>query len=219
MRFVALAPAETSIEGFDAFCTLSPRLLGRLRRKNVLVSLRELPSALVLGLLASLAAHAAIFGGEHAMGGTYNGLLVQLALLGSLGMGVAFAAVAWGGAGRLVDGSVLAARIGERLPALPNLFAATCFWFELGERIEPEHAAASLLITLLCLVVSAVLLGVAARLTLRLLVGATFAVSRQPFLGRIPAWVRRTRQRPITLRSPLLRRRFARPPPIANACA
>ena len=183
------------------------------------MSLRELPGALVLGLLASLVAHAVIFGGEHAMGGAYNGLLLQLAVVGSLGMGVAFAAVAWGGAGRLADGSVLAARIGERLPALPTIFGATCFWFALGERIEPEHAAASLLFTLLCLVVSAALLGVAARFTLRLLVDATFAVSRPPFLRRIPAWVRRTQQPPIILRSPLLRRRFARPPPIANARA
>ena len=196
-----------------------PRLFARPWRKSILVSPREFPGALILGLLASLVAHAAIFGGEHAMGGAYNGLLVQLALASSLGMGVAFAAVAWGGAGRIADGSVLAARIGERLPALPTLLGATCFWFILAERIEPEHAAASLLLTLLCLVVSAVLLGVAARFTLRLLVRVTFAVSRPRFSGRVPAWVRRTQQRAITLRSPLLRRRFARPPPIANARA
>jgi FtsH-binding integral membrane protein len=150
------------------------------------------------------------------MGGAYNGLLLQLALVGSLGMSLALAAVAWGGAGQLADGSVLAARIGERLPALPALLVSTCSWFALGERIEPEHVAASLLLTLLCLVVSAVLLGVAARFTVRLLVGATFTVFRPLFSGRAPAWVRRTQQRPITLRSPLLRRRFARSPPIAN---
>lgn len=197
----------------------APRRLASLRRNNVFVSPRQLPGALVLGLLASLVAHAAIFGGEHAMGGAYNGLLVQLALVGALGISAALAAVAWGEAGRIADGSVLVARIGERLPALPALLGATCFWFALGERIEPEHAAASLLLTLLCLVVSAVLLGLAVRFTLRLLVGVTFTVSRPRFSGRSPAWVRRTQQQPITLRSPLLRRRFARPPPIANARA
>lgn len=183
------------------------------------MSPRELPGALVLGLLASLAAHAVIFGGEHAMGGAYNGLLVQLAFVGSLGMSAAFAAVAWGAAGRVADGSVLAARISERLPAPPALLGATCLWFVLAERIEPEHAAASVLLTLLCLVVSAVLLGVVARFSLRLLVRVTFAVSQSPFSERVPAWVRRTQQRPITRRSPLLRRHFARPPPIANVRA
>ena len=183
------------------------------------MSLRELPGALVLGLLASLVAHAVIFGGEHAMGGAYNGLLLQLAVAGSLGMGAAFAAVAWGGAGRVVDGSVLAVRLGDRLPTLPALLGSTCLWFTFAERIEPEHAAASLLLMLLYLVVSSVLLGVAARFVLRLLVRVTFSVSRPPFLGRVPAWDRRMRERPITRRSPLMRRRFARPPPIANARA
>ena len=186
---------------------------------RVLVSPREFPGALILGLLASLVAHAAIFGGDHAMGGPYNGLLLQLALVGSLGMSAAFAALAWGGAGAVAEGSVLAARIGDRLPAFPALLGATCLWFALAERIEPEHAAASLLVTVLCLVVSAVLFGIAARFILRLLVGVTFIVSRPRFSGRVPAWIRHTQPRPIKLRSPLLRRRFARPPPIANARA
>ncbi len=184
--------------------------------ETLLVNSREFPGAVILGLLGALVAHAAIFGGDHAMGGAYHGVLLQLALAGSLGTGVAFAALAWGGAGQVTDGSVLAARLGERLPAVPSLLLATTFWFALGERIEPEHAAASLLITLLSLVVSAGLLWIVARQALRVLVRAAFMVSRRPFAQRTPGWTRRPQPPPIERRSPLLRRRFARPPPIAT---
>jgi len=182
------------------------------------VNFREFPGASILGLLASLVAHAAIFGGAHAMGGAYHGALLQLALAGSLGMCTAFAALAWGEAGQVTDGSVLAARLGERLPALPTLLLATSFWFALGERIEPEHAAASLLLTVVSLVVSAALLWLVTRHALRLLVAVVFTVSRPPFAGRVPAWARRRQPPPTARRSPLLRRRFPRPPPIAVVC-
>ena len=171
---------------------------------------------MILGLLASLIAHAAIFGGQHAMGGEYHGALVQLALAGSIGMGTAFAALTWCSAGRASDGSVLAARLGKRLPSLPAILGMTSLWFALGERIEPEHATASILLTLLSLVVSAGLLWLIARRSLRLLVKTAFSIARPPFAGRVPLWVRRAEPAPVSRRSPLLlRRRFARPPPIA----
>jgi hypothetical protein len=188
--------------------------LARLGVETDIVNSRA-PGAFILGLLASLVAHAAIFGGGHAMGGAYHGALLQLAVAGSLGMGVAFAALVWGGAGHVTDGSILAARLGERLPALPAILGATSIWFALSERIEPAHAAASLPLTLLSLVASAVLLRVIARYALSLLVGAAFAIGRAPFSRRAPAWARRAQTTPIMHRSPLLRRHFARPPPIA----
>ena len=148
------------------------------------------------------------------MGGAYHGMLLQLALGGTFGVGVAFAALAWSGAGQVADGSILAARLGERLPGLPMLLATTTFWFALGERVEPEHAAASLILTLLSLVICAALLRVVVQHALRLLLGAVFAVPRTRFAGRTPLWARRSRSLPTLRRSPLLRRRFARPPPI-----
>ncbi len=54
------------------------------------VTLRKVPGALALGLLASLAAHATLFGGEHAMGGGYHALLMQSALCGALSLHALF---------------------------------------------------------------------------------------------------------------------------------
>ncbi len=52
------------------------------RLEKTVVTLRKAPGALALGLLASLAAHAPLYGGGHAMGGTYHALILQAALAG-----------------------------------------------------------------------------------------------------------------------------------------
>jgi hypothetical protein len=183
------------------------------------MTLRGLPGALALGLLASLVAHATLFGGEHAMGGAYHALLLQAAAAACVGLLATFCALAWAGAGQVADGSVLARRLTDRLPGFAPLVAASGGWFALIEALEPHHAEAPLLATLLCLVVAAWLLLAAARGVTRAIAKAAIAVARTPFSPRVPVWTRRVRPAPLVRRSPLLRRRFARPPPIANACA
>ncbi len=183
------------------------------------MTLREIPGALTLGLLASLIAHTALFGGGHAMGGAYHDALVQLAGAGCGGFVLALAALAWTGSRRAADGSVLSARLATRLPALPSLVASAGAWFAIGERIEGRHADAGLLATITVVVLAAAAVLAIGRWLVRRLAGAVIAVSRSPFAERPLIWVRHLQPAPIARRSPLLRRRFARPPPIANVRA
>lgn len=183
------------------------------------MTLREIPGALALGLLASLLAHTALYGGEHAMGGAYHELLVEIAGAGSFGFVALLAALAWTGSRAASDGSILAARLNSRLPGLGPLAASAATWFALGEHVEPSHSGTGLLFVGVFLIAAAWLLRTLARGVVRLLAGAVIAISRSPFTARGPVWVRSARRAPIARRSPSLRRRFARPPPIANACA
>jgi hypothetical protein len=183
------------------------------------VTLRGIPGALVLGLLASLVAHSALYGGGHAMGGAYHAWFLELATAGCLGLLASIAALAWTGSRAVADGSVLAARLSERLPNGWAAFSAAGAWFALGERIETRHADPSLLVTALVLALAAWAVVTLARCCIRLLAGAAIAVARSAFAQRSPQWIRLAAPAPIARRSPLLRRRFARPPPVANACA
>ena len=89
----------------------------RLRLEKTAVALRKVPGALAVGLLASLAAHTALFGGSHAMGGAYHELFLQAALTIVVGACLLFASLAWSGAKSTADGSVLAARLCSRFPS------------------------------------------------------------------------------------------------------
>jgi len=179
------------------------------------VTVRGIPGALALGLLASLIAHAALYGRDHAMGGAYHDILIQLASAGAGGFMALLGALIWTGWRRAADGSVLAARLTSRLPGLAPLAAGTGFWFAVGERIEPRHADAGFVLTVAVVVAAAWAVLALARRGVRLLAGAIIAILRSPFAQRAPGWIRRPRPAPIARRSPLLRRRFARPPPIA----
>ncbi|MGA8535756.1 MAG: hypothetical protein WB615_16740, partial [Candidatus Tumulicola sp.] len=110
------------------------------------MTVRGIPGALALGLLASLLAHAALYGGHHAMGGAYHDALSELAGAGGAGFAVLLAALAWTGSRVAADGSILAARLGSRLPAIGPVAAAAGLWFALAERIEPRHGDAGLLL-------------------------------------------------------------------------
>jgi hypothetical protein len=177
------------------------------------VTAREFPGALALGLLASLGAHAALYGGDHEMGGNYHALLLQAALAGSVALLALFGSVASGGAAHVTDGSVLATRLARRLPGLASLVVATSFWYVLAERIEPHHAGAPLAPSILALAVAAWIVLRLAKAIVKTLAGAVFAALRSPWAARTPRWIRRAPFLPIARRSPLLRRRFARPPP------
>jgi hypothetical protein len=181
------------------------------------VTLRKVPGALAFGLLASLGAHAALFGGDHAMGGGYNALLVQAAAAGTLCVLIAFGALAWSAAGGTADGSILAARLSSRLPGFIPVLAASALWFGLGEAIEPSHARALALATILCLALASWLVGLIARAVVVALASLVISITRASFSSRTPSWTRRARPIPIARRLLRASRRFARPPPIAIA--
>jgi hypothetical protein len=179
------------------------------------VILRKVPGALALGLLASLAAHAVLYGGEHAMGGGYHALFLQAAITGVLGLLVGFGALAWSGAGGTADGSILAARLSSRLPGGAAILASASLWFVVGEGVEPHHAGAAPWLMVLCLTAASWIVRLLARTLAAYLARAVFAVARLAFSPRTPNWTRRPRLQPIRHRVQCVRRRFARPPPIA----
>jgi hypothetical protein len=181
------------------------------------VTLRKVPGALALGLLASLAAHAALFGDDHAMGGTFHALLVQAALAGAVSFAVFFGALASSESSAAADGSIVAARLRDRLPNIGMVIAFAVLWYGFAERVEPHHAGCSPLF-------AAVVLAAAAWLVLRLagfLAGvvsaAVLALQRDAFAPRAPSWPRRSQPRPFARRTRFAYRRFARPPPIIAA--
>ncbi|MBV8345403.1 MAG: hypothetical protein JO190_10485 [Candidatus Eremiobacteraeota bacterium] len=180
------------------------------------MTLRKVPGALALGLLASLGAHAALYGGEHAMGGGYHSLLVQVAIAGALSLVVGLSALAWSAAGVTADGSVLATRLNDRLPGLAALAATAAIWFVMAEGIEPHHAGAPPFAILLALAAAAWIVRRIAIFAVALLARVVFAIARLMFSPRALLWARRPRT--LAPRLPLFgeRRRFARPPPIVS---
>lgn len=179
------------------------------------VTLRKVPGSLTLGLLASLAAHAALYGRGHAMGGDYHALLVQGALGGAISLLAFFGALVWSGSKHAADGSVVAARLQTRLPGPAAVFGTALVWFGAAEAIEPHHSPASPLVVTLVLVFAAWLLARLGRAFVALIAGAVICVRRIQFSPRTLSWQRRSARRPLTRRSPITRRRFARPPPVA----
>ncbi|MGA7356346.1 MAG: hypothetical protein WA431_08225 [Candidatus Cybelea sp.] len=179
------------------------------------MTLRKVPGALALGLLASLAAHAALFGGTHVMGGAYAGLLAQAASAGCFGLVLCFAALAWSGSRLTAEGTILAARLRERLPGAPALFTCASLWYMAAEAVEPHHAGVAPAVAVITLAVAAWLSLRLARAVVGALALAAIAIQKTTFTPRTPSWKRRLRLRPIRRRAPLAHRRFARPPPIA----
>ncbi|MGC9993395.1 MAG: hypothetical protein ABSD52_13520 [Candidatus Cybelea sp.] len=184
------------------------------------MTLRKVPAALALGLLASILAHTGLYGGEHAMGGGYHALLLQVAVAGGLGLLVFFGLLAASGANAALNGSVLAARLTERLPAYGPLLVAAGAWYGVAECLEPHHAAASLLAMPLSLAVASWLVALLGRGVVAVLAGVVIAAWRAAFAPRTPAWFRRLQSPRPTRRILWTRSRFARPPPIGlDYCA
>jgi hypothetical protein len=180
------------------------------------VTLRKVPGAVVLGLLASLAAHAVVFGSEHAVGGSYHTLLVQAAVGGAVALIAFFGALAWSGSGLAADGSVLAARLRERLPGFGPIFTAAMAWFAAAEAVEPHHAGVMPVAIVAALAIAAALASRLAGAVADALAQAAIALSRSPFAPRAPVYRRRARTQPLYRRAGSTRRRFARPPPIGD---
>ena len=181
------------------------------------VALRKVPGCLALSLSASLAAHAALYGGEHAIGGAYHALLVQIALAAALGFIALVGALAWAQSGNSTDGSVLAARLRERLPGIGSVIAAASAWYAGVEAVEPHHAAVPGIALLAALALASYATLCLAHAITDAFARAVIAISRTSFSPRAPAWNRRSSGHLIPRRSFLTRRRFARPPPITFA--
>ncbi|MBV8147774.1 MAG: hypothetical protein JO092_01640 [Candidatus Eremiobacteraeota bacterium] len=184
------------------------------------MTLRQTPGALVLGLVAALVGHAALFGGEHAIGGAYHSLLLQVAAAAGFGFGGALGALLWSGARFAADGSVLATRIAAHLPGLPGVAVSTALWFSLGERLEPHHAGTPLAFALVALLGAAALILGIARALVRWIAHIAFAISRAKTCGAVVRARADTNGPVFRAQRDATGRRFARPPPIvANARA
>jgi hypothetical protein len=154
------------------------------------------------------------------MGGGYHALLLQAALAVGIGLLVFFGLLAASGANAAVDGSVLAARLIERLPGFGSLCLAAAVWYGVAECLEPQHAAASLLAVPLSLAAASWLVQLLSRSVVAVLAGAVLAAWRAAFAPRTPVWFRRLHSPRPTRRILWTRRRFARPPPIGlDYCA
>lgn len=149
------------------------------------------------------------------MGGTYHALLFQGALAAGLSLLVFFGALAWSESGGTADGSVLAARLRERLPGLSAILGAAAVWYAAAEAIEPHHAGVSPIAAILSLAAAAWLVLRLASAVAHALAATVLAILRAAFSPRTPLWRRRPRLRPLLQRPLCARRRFARPPPIA----
>jgi hypothetical protein len=181
------------------------------------VTLRKVPGGLALGLLASLAAHAALYGGDHGVGGAYHALLMQITSAGALGFVALIAGLAWTQSMHTTDGSILAGRLRERLPGAGSVIASAAVWYAAIEAVEPHHAGVSAIALIAVLSAASYLVLRVARAMTDVFASAAIAISRTSFLPRVPGWRRRQRGRLTSRQSLLARRRFARPPPIAFA--
>ncbi len=176
------------------------------------MSLRQLPGALILGLLASLVAHAAGFGEGHMEAGAYHESLAIFAFAGAGGALVAAIVAAFGSCGNCAQGSVLAARLCSWIPRARAVAAAGGVWFAFIESLEPAHGPASFLIISLVMLTAAILLRRLAVLTARALACCAIAISRLATAPRTVFVVRRYAS-PAIVTPHLARRIVTRPPP------
>lgn len=176
------------------------------------MSLRQLPGALILGLLASLAAHAAGFGGSHTEAGAYHELLSILAFAGAGGALVAAIFAAFGNCGNCVQGSVLAARLCTWIPRARAVALSGGVWFTFIESLEPAHGPASFIIIALTMLVAALAGRGLAVLAARVLATCAIAIARIATAPRAVFFARRY-QAPAIVTPHLARRIVTRPPP------
>ena len=177
------------------------------------VTLRKLPGGLVLGLLASLAAHTALYGGQHAQGGVYHDMLMQITSAAALGFLALALVLAWNQAAHTIDGSVLAARLRERLPDLFTVVGSTAVWYAAIEAVEPRHAGVPWFAVLIALVVAAFAVLRLGHAVADAVARIAISVFRICFSSLAPTWDRRPHDAPIARQRFLAHRRFARPPP------
>jgi hypothetical protein len=176
-----------------------------------------MPGAIALGLLASLFTHAVLFGNGHSVGGTLHEVLLQGVAATAVALVVAWVALAWSGR-HIADGSVLGARLSARLPAWPSVAVCAAAWYGLIEHAEASHAGPSAAIAIAALIIVAAVVCLSAEALVRSIALAVVAIAASQFFPRIVPVCRPSR-RVIRPSAPALRRRYARPPPIASLCA
>ena len=188
----------------------------RVYLEEEIVTLRKLSGGLVLGLLAALAAHTALYGGQHAQGGAYHDVLIQIASALALGFIGIFCALAWSQAASRTDGSIIATRLRERLPGISSVILSAAAWYAGVEATEPQHAAASLLAVCMVLMVAAFGVLRLAHAVTDAVARVAIAIFRARFSALEASW-QRPSARLILHQSLLTHFRFARPPPIVLA--
>ncbi len=176
------------------------------------MSLRQLPGALILGLLASLAAHAAGFGEGHTEAGAYHNVLSILAFAGAGGALVAAVCAAFGNLGTCAQGTILAARLCTWIPGSGAVALAGGVWFSFIESLEPAHGPASFFIIALAMLLAALTLRGLAVLTARLLATCAIAIARIATAPRVVFFIR-CYAAPAIVTPHLARRIVTRPPP------
>ena len=178
------------------------------------MTLRQLPGALILGLLASLVAHAAGFGGSHTEAGAYHELLSTLAFAGSGAALVAAICAAFGNIGTCAQGTILATRLCTWIPSAGAVALAGGLWFAFIESLEPAHGPASFIIIALAMLVAALALRGLAVLSARVLATCVIAIARIATAPRIVFFARRY-SAPAIVTPHVARRIVTRPPPRA----
>lgn len=176
------------------------------------MSLRQLPGALILGLLASLIAHTAGFGSSHTEAGAYHELLSTLAFAGAGGLLVAAICAAFGHCGRCVQGSILASRLCSWIPGTGAVALAGGIWFSFIESLERGHGPASFISIALAMLVAALALRFIAVLTARALATCAIVIVRVAIAPRTVFSPRRY-ETPAIVTPHLARRVVTRPPP------
>jgi hypothetical protein len=144
-------------------------------------------------------------------------MVVQIALATTIGFVALLVALAWIRSPGMTDGSVLAARLRDRLPGIGSVIAAAAAWYLAVEAIEPHHTTVPWIALLAALAAASYAALRLAHAITDVFGRAVIAISRTSFSPRAPAWRRRSFERPISRRLFLTHRRFARPPPIAFA--
>jgi hypothetical protein len=178
-----------------------------------IVKLRQLPGLATLGLLAALLAHEGIFGNQHVAGGIYHAALILTALAGSGSLVVLATALAAAGAGRMVNGSVLAAALRPILPSGPAVLASAACWFAAIERLEPRHAESPALFVLTALILASAVVMAIARGTVEQIAEIVLHCTRATHRKR-SRFVHFSFAPPPSARAVAFAyRRFARPPP------
>jgi hypothetical protein len=155
------------------------------------MTLRQLPGALILGLLASLIAHAVAFSDGHAQGGAYHNALTALAAFGGVGflLVAGYAAVAT--AGPYAQGSVIAARLSSLLPGNAAIGLSALGWFAATESLESAHTVAPLLLVAVLLALTTFAMGILAHVALRAIAALAIAIRDEAFAARRPVFARR----------------------------
>jgi hypothetical protein len=167
-------------------------------------------------LLASLVAHAAVYGGDHEAGGNYHVLLLEMAAAGAVALISAALIMGWSGARSVLNGSVLAARLNARLPGFIPLLTASVLCYATVECLEPHHADASPLATGLCLTAAAWVIATLCRWFCAVVAATMLRIAGAAFNPRTFIWFVAHPATPLSRQRLCAHRRFARPPPIGS---